>query len=324
MFNYLFEPRSDPGYDDDEAPSSGWGWSWRDIFLFPLILFIILLIGAIIPPLMMAAYALKELYGYTAHTLQQGRVPWAVLIGVTLLGVGVWWVIAGKSLAPPPPASRLSVVQTAIPSPTPCPSPCPSPTVSPTPKPTLEIPVVDASVVLGMVAQAQGTCQDQPLASWKLAGEYLYRLVSDDGAEALYTLAYPRRAALPAEAHCQAIPWGFAGELLAAAPTAGYVTSAFLACSYDTEAPYGSASITVVGVETVTTRWGSFEALRVDATRSYHLATINDPHGTLTVSEWYVCGLGLVRADQVREDWYQYRAKQHTAELALVWVAPSP
>ena len=59
---------------------------------------------------------------------------------------------------------------------------------------------------------------------------------------------------------------------------------------------------------------GAFETLKE---AHWPVATINDPHGTMAVSEYYVCGLGLLRAEQTIEEWYQRHGKKRTALLEL-------
>jgi hypothetical protein len=281
-----------------------------------------MLLMAVLPPLLLAGYGLRESYLYTQRTIQSGHIPWLTILGFSFVCLAGWWVLFPPDLALQLPSNRGAYSITASPFPTRAPTR--TPTLQPTLKPTLQVPVMDAAFVLAIVEQAQGSCQDLPLAFWKQPGKYTYKLSDSSGREALYTLDYPSAAALPADLHCQALPWGFAGDLLSDPPTAGYATAGWVACNYAAGAPYGSTSITIAGLEPIVTPWGALDALRLDTARSYHVATINDPHGTLTTSEWHVCGLGLVRADQQQEEWYQYHAKQTTARLELVWVELSP
>jgi hypothetical protein len=308
--NYLFEPRSDPGYDDDYAPSSGTGCSLREILLSPLIpLFMALYVLAL------AEYLLKELYGYTARTVRAGRVPWDVLTGMALLGVAVGaFILARSPKILPLPADRLTVVNTAVP------TPRPTRTPFPTPRPTLNVPWMDEAAMLALVEGAQGTCADLLLSAWAMPGVYTYRITDDAGSEVLFTVELPVDPGLTNEERCAALRWDLAGFQIQPPSLAGDVTLEGMLCSYKAPPPYGSAEITVVGQEITRTHWGKMEALRVDATRSYHFATINDPHGIMAVSEYYVCGLGLVRAEQTIEEWYQRHGKKRTALLELVGV----
>ena len=306
-----YDPRGDPGYyEDDVAPSGGTGCSLREILLAPLVLLFMALY-----PLMVAAYLLKELFSYTRRTVSEGRVPWDVLMGAALLCLALGgFLLAQVPAAPPPPAGRLTVVQTAVP------TPRPTRTPRPTPRPTLDVPWMDEQALQSLVDVAQGTCAGLPLSGWAPPGVYTYRLTDDARGEALVTLELPIDQGLSDKERCAALGWDLAGLQLEAPELAGFVTVAGLVCGAEAPPPYGSAEITVVGQEVTRTHWGALQALRVDAARSYHVATINDPHGTMVVSEYYVCGLGLLRAEQTIEDWYQRHGKKRTALLELVRV----
>ncbi len=73
-------------------------------------------------------------------------------------------------------------------------------------------------------------------------------------------------------------------------------------------------------METITTRFGYFEALRMDTFLEYHVQTMNhsDPSGIVKRSEWYVCGIGLVRATMSHGGTYQARPFERQSDLELI------
>lgn len=73
-------------------------------------------------------------------------------------------------------------------------------------------------------------------------------------------------------------------------------------------------------METITTHFGDFNALRLDTFIEYHIQTMNhsDPNGTVKRSEWFVCGIGLVRATMNHSGMYQARTFERQSDLELV------
>lgn len=322
MFGGLYEPRSDPGYDDEQTPSSGTGCGWQEILWSPVILFLMLLM-AVLPPLLLAGYGIKETYLYTKRSLQNGEIPWLTIVGVACLVLGMVWILAPEKLSLRvflAQATQIPGTVTSMP-----PTFTPQPTIQPTPKPTYQIPEQDARAMQQIAEQEGYSCQDQPLYGWRLPGKYTYWITDSKGNESFFTVEYPLLFVNLSEPNCQAQPWSFAGEALGEPPIEGVFSNMSLPCNYSAGAPYGANLIQVGGVEQIKLPWGDdFDAVRVDTEQSYRVATINDPHGTRSTTEWYICGLGLVRAETFNEDWYQYHSKQMTARLELVSVVLQP
>jgi hypothetical protein len=96
--------------------------------------------------------------------------------------------------------------------------------------------------------------------------------------------------------------------------------------------PPGEASIpsttstTKARTEDITTPLGTFRALRVDTFQEYRVQTMNhsDPSGTVKRTEWYVCGVGLIRASMDHDGMYQARPFERQSELELLSFAPLP
>jgi hypothetical protein len=90
--------------------------------------------------------------------------------------------------------------------------------------------------------------------------------------------------------------------------------------------PPGNVFATIAGVENITTRFGQFQATRVDITQEYRVQTMNhsDPSGIIKASAWYVCGVGILRATVNHSGTYQARSFDRVSELELFSFTPLP
>jgi hypothetical protein len=88
----------------------------------------------------------------------------------------------------------------------------------------------------------------------------------------------------------------------------------------DTSIPPWISSKMKSEMETITTHFGYLEALRMDTFLEYRVQTMNhsDPSGTVNRSEWYVCGIGLVRATMKHSGIYQTRTFERQSDLELI------
>jgi hypothetical protein len=90
--------------------------------------------------------------------------------------------------------------------------------------------------------------------------------------------------------------------------------------------PWYISSTTKSGMENITTRFGTFQALRVDTRQEYRIQTMNhdDPSGTVKSTTWYVCGVGMMRATVDHNGMYQNRKFERQSELELFSFSPLP
>jgi hypothetical protein len=90
--------------------------------------------------------------------------------------------------------------------------------------------------------------------------------------------------------------------------------------------PQWISSTTKTGMENITTRIGTFQALQIDTLQEYRLQTMDhsDPSGTVQRSESYVCGVGLIRAMMNNSGMYQSRTFERQSELELISFTPLP
>ena len=84
--------------------------------------------------------------------------------------------------------------------------------------------------------------------------------------------------------------------------------------------------MTASEVENITTKFGEFQALRVDTTREYRVLTMNhsDPSGAVETNEWYVCGVGLIRGKVNHTGTYQLRNFERQFVIELFSYTPLP
>ena len=86
------------------------------------------------------------------------------------------------------------------------------------------------------------------------------------------------------------------------------------------------STMTASEVENITTKFGEFQALRVDTTREYRVLTMNhsDPSGAVETNEWYVCGVGLIRGKVNHTGTYQLRNFERQFVIELFSYTPLP
>lgn len=139
------------------------------------------------------------------------------------------------------------------------------------------------------------SCDDEAEYATVLAGIYRYKFSNSDG----YTQYYSVEQALDGQVvdYSSALGW-----------------------PRDPDVPYWLSSTTKTEMEDIKTRFGTFQALRSDTFKEYRIQTMNhsDPSGTVRRSEWYVCGIGLVRATENYKWTYQLQAFEQQSELELI------
>lgn len=168
------------------------------------------------------------------------------------------------------------------------------------------------------------SCDGKPLHMWRLPGRYLYKGFTDSGREYFAAVELTSREMEPGEGRCR-MPWPSFGDSVTEPPTAGLeVTSYYDFCDRDHSRPPGAVSITVVGVEQKSIGLGTYEAVRVDTLQRYHFTqSINHPQGSVTTSEWYVCGYGLIRSETSHTGKYQGRDFESKYGIELASFTPT-
>jgi len=170
------------------------------------------------------------------------------------------------------------------------------------------------------------SCAGKPLYMWSSPGTYLYKQTTDNKGYDYLTVEQKSRKEGPIDGQCLGIPWLNFGDMLPEPPTSGMSMVGYNLCNFGGPIPPGSVSINVVGVEEKTTRWGTFQAVRVDTAQEYQIFTSNlsYPQGLVKTSEWYVCGLGVIRSTISHTGTYQGRHFQSHSGLELLSFAPIP
>jgi hypothetical protein len=161
--------------------------------------------------------------------------------------------------------------------------PAPAPTVAPTPA------LWDYSHV------NPADCEGKPLYAWSLPGTYTYYLY-----DKLYSGTILQPNTEPYHNPPEFCPWyelGFGGWLTGP-PKSGASMEWTISCDYNQNSsiPHTftqNSVITVTGWEQITTKLGTFQALRVD-TISTNTDSRFAGNGILTTSDWYVCAYGWV------------------------------
>jgi len=143
------------------------------------------------------------------------------------------------------------------------------------------------------------SCDEETEYSAVLAGIYRYRLSNTDG--------YTQYCSVEQVLDGQVVEY-----------------SSALGWPRDPGVPYWLSSTAKNEMDNITTRFGTFQALRFDTFKEYRIQTMNhsDPSGTVKRSEWYVCGIGLVRAIMDYKWTYQLRSFEQQSELELISFTP--
>jgi hypothetical protein len=170
----------------------------------------------------------------------------------------------------------------------------------------------------------QVTCEGKPLHEWSSPGIYIFKKFMESGISELVTVEQKTTKERPGEGKCSGMPWPDFGDRLPEPSVAGYNSGGFYDfCELDRSRPPGSVSITVVGIEDKKFALGTFKALLVETVQEYHWSkSINNPRGTFTTREWYVCGYGLMQSTTSHIGKYQERDFQKEYGLELISFTP--
>jgi hypothetical protein len=158
----------------------------------------------------------------------------------------------------------------------------------PTLAPTLTVtPESTASPTPALWDYTQVSCEGKPLYAWAQPGTRLYSL---DGLK-----SGTRIAEITEPVHdfpeCGWFVVGF-GSFSTLLPTNGFSAEWSRTCQQeDTSLLTQNITSTVAGWEEITTRMGTFQALKVDTT---NINTDDGIDGVFTISDWYLCGYGLI------------------------------
>jgi hypothetical protein len=171
----------------------------------------------------------------------------------------------------------------------------------------------------------QIACDEKPLYMWSSPGIYLYKKTTKSGGSHYFNVEQNSRKEGPDEGKC-GMPWPDFGNRLTGPPETGHQTvQQYNFCDYDRSRPPGSISIAVVGGGNRTVGSETYRAVRVDTLQEYHFPYpkfVNDPQGSLTTSEWYVCGYGLIHSKTSHTGKYQGRDFQSKYGLELISFTP--
>jgi hypothetical protein len=168
------------------------------------------------------------------------------------------------------------------------------PTIEPAPTET----PVPTSALWDYTQIDQTGCAETPLYSWKLPGTYSYRTDREiftsvnDGQN-----SYPDpEARITADCAILLHP----GYYFPGIPTPGTIWQWSGECDRDVDNSHYSQSWNVVigDWEQKTTAFGTFTALRIEATNNI---TIDGRPSTHNSTEWYICGYGMIYGKEIRE-----------------------
>jgi len=166
------------------------------------------------------------------------------------------------------------------------------------------------------------SCEDQPITMWFSPGVYLYK-ITDDGDSYFITVVQNSQKNDQDDIQCK-MPWPNFGSWLHVPPEIGfqqYFQSDF--CEYDRSIPPGSVLISVDGIENVTLGDETYQATNVNTFQKYNFPKPpNYPQGSISTSELYVCGFGLINSITTHIGKYQHRDFQSEYELEFISFTP--
>jgi hypothetical protein len=142
----------------------------------------------------------------------------------------------------------------------------------------------------------QAVCEGESLYRWSSPGIYLYRTYPFGNSR---TVEQKSRRSTPREIPCPSVSGRDFGSMLAEPPKIGLSTGRSYACGDGTNNLLrGSLSFTVVGINAIETSWGLLPAVQIDTVEEYDVftGTHDSLKGIYRISEWYACGLGLIRS----------------------------
>lgn len=166
-----------------------------------------------------------------------------------------------------------------------------------------EIPVPTATLTPALWNYTQVSCEGKPLYAWQQPGTYTYSLDELFTATVLAERTEPVLISIAYDA-CAWFIVGFGG-FSTLMPTSGSSVEWSQSCQEKNSSTLFTQNIvsTVAGWEEITTRMGTFQALRVDTTNTHTRGGIE---GVITTSDWYLCGYGLIYSKDNNEWWDTY------------------
>jgi hypothetical protein len=156
-------------------------------------------------------------------------------------------------------------------------------------QPTIELtPTETLAPTPALFDYTQVSCEGKPIYAWAQPGTYLSSL---DGLR-FSTLIAEMTEPYQISDSCGWYMVGF-GNFSTLMPTNGSNAEWLSSCQQEGTSSFLTQNIvsTVAGWEEITTRMGTFQALRVDTTNTN---TNRGIEGVFTNSDWYLCGYGLI------------------------------
>ena len=142
----------------------------------------------------------------------------------------------------------------------------------------------------------QVACDGQPLYMWSSPGTYIYRLIPYENSR---TVEQKSRKSDPSEIPCPGVSGSDFGSMLSEPPKIGFSKGLSWTCGDGTNNLLrGNILFKVVGIDEIETNWGTLQAVQIDTVEEYDVftGTHDSMKGIYKISEWYACGLGLIRS----------------------------
>jgi hypothetical protein len=181
----------------------------------------------------------------------------------------------------------------------------------------------DESVAM-ILTRFQNACSAEPLNRWSLPGDYYYSYSPATG-RADFVFRQTSRARVPNYGMCPYMPWGNLEEAQEDSSTTALATRGGYFCFLDSSFPPVPVRVASSGSENIATPWGILQALALGGSQSYNIFTSNlsNPNGTLSIREWYLCGVGIFRLTIDHKGSYQGRDFKRLLILELMDFQPA-
>ncbi len=168
------------------------------------------------------------------------------------------------------------------------------------------------------------SCEGKPIYMWGLPGTYLYKVTNQNGENYYVTVEKESVLMAPNDDQCK-MPWpDFGNSLLESPEMDGQTFLYYDFCEFDHSRPSGSVSITFGGVEKKTVAFGTYNAEKLDSIQNYiHPNPHRSHQGSISTSEWYACGIGLIYSHTSHTGIHQYRSFQTEYGLELISFTPA-
>jgi hypothetical protein len=156
-----------------------------------------------------------------------------------------------------------------------------------------------------------------------LPGVYLYEEISNQDFIRFHSFKHESTKDDPGDVACSGLEKTSLKENLTQYTGNGSSFGYHPSCYYDSTRPPGSLTKIGHGVDEITIGLGTLKAERVDTFQEYHFYKLIDhPQGEITTSEWYACGLGLIRSFTSHKGKYQERDFNREYSLELISYTP--